>query len=35
MADQSELVNTIVERTREGKLAWEELSLTGFLLIGA
>lgn len=31
MADQSELVNTILARTREGKLSWEELSLTGFL----
>lgn len=31
MADQSELVNTILARTREGKLSWEELSQTGFL----
>jgi hypothetical protein len=31
MADQSDLVNTILERTREGKLTWEELSLSGFL----
>ncbi len=31
MADQSELVNTILARTREGKLSWDELSLTGFL----
>jgi hypothetical protein len=30
-ADQSELVDSIFERTREGKLSWEELSLTGFL----
>lgn len=27
----SELVNTVLARTREGKLIWEELSLTGFL----
>lgn len=31
MAVPSELVNTILARTREGKLGWEELSLTGFL----
>jgi hypothetical protein len=31
MAVSSELVNTILARTREGKLAWEELSQTGFL----
>lgn len=31
MAVPSELVNTILVRTREGKLAWEELSLAGFL----
>ncbi|SRR5271170_6560920 len=31
MAVSSELVNTVLERTREGKLTWEELSLTGFL----
>jgi hypothetical protein len=31
MALPSELVNTILARTREGKLTWEELSLAGFL----
>ena len=31
MTDPSELVNTVLARTREGKLTWEELSLTGFL----
>ena len=31
MADQSELVSTILIRTQEGKLSWEELSSTGFL----
>lgn len=31
MAVSSELVNTILMRTREGKLGWEELSMTGFL----
>lgn len=31
MVERSELVNTILVRTREGKLTWEELSLTGFL----
>ena len=31
MADPSELVSTILTRTREGKLNWEELSQTGFL----
>jgi hypothetical protein len=31
MTDPSELVNTILARTREGKLSWEELSQTGFL----
>ena len=31
MADTSELVSTILARTREGKLSWEELSATGFL----
>ena len=31
MADPSELVSTILRRTREGKLSWEELSQTGFL----
>jgi len=32
MAVSSELVDTILARTREGKLTWEELSLTGFLV---
>jgi hypothetical protein len=31
MADPSELVSTILTRSREGKLTWEELSQTGFL----
>jgi hypothetical protein len=31
MAVSSELVNTILARTREGKLTCEELSLTGFM----
>lgn len=31
LAVSSELVNTILARTREGKLGWEELSSTGFL----
>lgn len=31
MADPSELVSTILARTHEGKLSWEELSLTSFL----
>jgi hypothetical protein len=31
MAVPSELVNTILARTREGKLSWEELSSSGFL----
>ena len=31
MAVPSELVNTVLARTREGKLIWEELSLSGFL----
>jgi hypothetical protein len=31
MADSSELVNTILARTREGKLTWAELSVSSFL----
>jgi hypothetical protein len=31
MADPSELVDTILTRTREGKLSWEELSSNSFL----
>lgn len=31
MAERSELVITVLARTREGKLDWEELSQTGFL----
>jgi hypothetical protein len=31
MSASSELVDTILARTREGKLTWEELSQTGFL----
>lgn len=31
MAERSELVATVLARTREGKLDWEELSQTGFL----
>jgi hypothetical protein len=31
MVDSSDLVTTILTRTREGKLSWEELSSTGFL----
>lgn len=31
MADRTELVATVLARTREGKLDWEELSQTGFL----
>ena len=31
MADPAELLSTILARTQEGKLTWEELSSTGFL----
>ncbi len=31
MTDPSELVKTILARTREGKLGWEELSVTGYM----